>query len=123
MMMTDTGKIMDNPDTSSSRKSDREKEMGNWNLEKGAELAAHEGIELTDAHWQVVHKLREYYLEHGLPESGRVLGDMLDSEFAEQGGRRYLRRLFPEGPVAQGMRIAGLPVPAYTEDEGFCTAR
>jgi tRNA 2-thiouridine synthesizing protein E len=114
---------MDNPDTSSPRKSDREIEMGNWNLEKGQELAAKEGIKLTDDHWQVVNRLREYYREHGLPESGRVLGDMLESEFAEQGGRKYLRRLFPQGPVAQGMRIAGLPVPAHTEDEGFGTAR
>jgi tRNA 2-thiouridine synthesizing protein E len=121
--MTDARKIMDNPDTSSPRQSDREVEMSDWNLEKGRELAAREGIEPTDEHWQVVNKLREYYLEHGLPESGRELGDMLESEFAEQGGRRYLRRLFPQGPVAQGMRIAGLPVPAYTEDEGFGTAR
>jgi tRNA 2-thiouridine synthesizing protein E len=48
---------------------------------------------------------------------------MLDSEFADRGGRKYLRQLFPEGPVAQGMRIAGLSVPPYTEDEGFGTSR
>jgi len=48
---------------------------------------------------------------------------MLDIEYAEQGGRKYLRRLFPEGPVAQGMRIAGLPVPPHTENEGFGTNR
>jgi tRNA 2-thiouridine synthesizing protein E len=121
--MNDTRKIMDNPDTSSPRASDREKEMADWNLERGRELAAEQGLELSDEHWQVIYKLREYYEAYGLPESGRVLGDMLDAEFAAQGGRRYLRRLFPQGPVAQGMRIAGLPVPAYTEDEGFGTAR
>ena len=41
----------------------------------------------------------------------RELGDMLESEFADRGGRKYLRSLFPGGPVAQGMRIAGLAVP------------
>nr|WP_201091533.1 hypothetical protein [Thiocystis minor] len=34
-----------------------------------------------------------------------------------------MRRLFPQGPVTQGMRFAGLPVPAHSEDEGFGTAR
>ena len=48
---------------------------------------------------------------------------MLDEHYAEQGGRKYLRRLFPQGPVAQGMRIAGLPVPPHTEDEGFGISR
>lgn len=48
---------------------------------------------------------------------------MLDIEYAEQGGRKYLHRLFPECPVAQGMRSAGLPVPPHTENEGFGTKR
>jgi sulfur relay (sulfurtransferase) DsrC/TusE family protein len=48
---------------------------------------------------------------------------MLESNFAEQGGHEYLRRLFPGGPVRQGMIIAGLPVPPHTEDAGFGTSR
>jgi tRNA 2-thiouridine synthesizing protein E len=48
---------------------------------------------------------------------------MLDMRFAHEGGRRWLRKLFPEGPVFQGMQIAGLPVPPHTEDAGFGTAR
>jgi sulfur relay (sulfurtransferase) DsrC/TusE family protein len=70
-----------------------------------------------------INFLRDYYLENGLPESGREISDALDARFTGQGGRKYLRRLFPEGPVAQGMRIAGLPVPAYTEDESFGVSR
>jgi tRNA 2-thiouridine synthesizing protein E len=58
-----------------------------------------------------------------LPKSGRELGDILDEAFSDQGGRQYLRRLFPQGPVAQGMRFAGLPIPAHSEDGGFGTAR
>ena len=41
---------------------------------------------------------------------------ILEEEFAEQGGRKYLYRLFPGGPVSQGSRIARLPLPAYSSD-------
>ena len=101
----------------------REKDLQEWNEDRAREIAVTEGVELTDAHFKVIQKLRDYYRDNGLAETGRELGDMLDEAFSEQGGRKYLHTLFPEGPVAQGMRIAGLPVPAYTENEGFGTAR
>jgi tRNA 2-thiouridine synthesizing protein E len=43
----------------------------------------------------------------------------LDNAFTEQGGARYLYRLFPHGPLAQGARIAGLPVPANVTNASF----
>jgi len=121
--MSDIKKVIKNPDTPSPRRVDRELDLQDWDEEHARHLAEQEGIELTAAHREVVHCLREYYLEHDPPESGRELSDMLDSAFAGQGGRKYLRRLFPEGPVAQGMRIAGLPVPPNTEDEEFGISR
>jgi tRNA 2-thiouridine synthesizing protein E len=121
--MADIKKVIDNPDTSSPRRTDRERELDDWDEAQGQRIAEQENIELTAEHWDVVHCLREYYLDHGEPESGRVLSDMLDERYADQGGRKYLRRLFPQGPVGQGMRIAGLPVPAYTEDDGFGVSR
>jgi TusE/DsrC/DsvC family sulfur relay protein len=121
--MPDIKKVIKNPDTPSPRRVDRELDLQEWDEEQGRRQAEQEGIELTEAHWEVVRYLRNYYLEHEPPESGRVLSDMLDNAFAAQGGRKYLRRLFPDGPVAQGLRIAGLPVPAYTEDEGFGISR
>ena len=119
MTTADNRKIVDNPDTSSPLRSDREIELQNWSEEKAREIAAREGIELTDTHWAIIYCLRDYYLENGLAQNGRELGDMLDREFADLGGRKYLHRLFPHGPVAQGMRIACLPLPAYTIDSGF----
>jgi tRNA 2-thiouridine synthesizing protein E len=121
--MPDIKKVIDNPDTSRPQQAGREIDLQDWDEAQGQRNAEQEGIELTDAHWEVVHYLRDYYLEHGLASSGRVLSDTLDSRFADQGGRKYLRRLFPEGPVAQGMRIAGLPLPPHTEDEGFGVSR
>jgi tRNA 2-thiouridine synthesizing protein E len=121
--MPDIKKVIENPDTPSPRRADREIDLQEWDEAQGRRLAGDEGIELTDAHWEVIRYLRDYYLEHGPPESGREMSDALDDRFAERGGRKYLRRLFPQGPVAQGMHIAGLQVPAYTEDEGFGISR
>jgi tRNA 2-thiouridine synthesizing protein E len=121
--MADTRKVIDNPDAPSPRRTDRALDLQQWDEEQGRRAATQQGIELTDDHWEVVRTLRDYYLRQGPPENGRELGDMLDRQFAERGGRKYLRRLFPEGPVRQGMLIAGLPVPPHTEDEGFGTSR
>lgn len=116
--MSDIKKFIDNPDTSGPH-SEREIELQDWNEEQGRRNAEIEGIELTDAHWEVVHSLREYYLEHGQAKNGRELSKMLENKYMAQGGSKYLRQLFPKGPVAQGMHIAGLEVPPHTRDDGF----
>ncbi|MFW2439319.1 MAG: TusE/DsrC/DsvC family sulfur relay protein [Arenicellales bacterium] len=87
------------------------------------EMAAREGIELSDEHLGVVECLRDYYLELGEAENGRDLEEMLDEIFDGHGGRKYLWRLFPGGPVSQGMRLAGLPLPPHSGDKGFGTVR
>jgi len=121
--MADIKQVIENPDTSSPRRVDREQDLAEWSADEARQTAKELGVELTDEHWDVINLLREHYLEHGMPESGRDVSDMLDAQFADRGGRRYLRRLFPEGPVFQGLQIAGLPVPPHTEDEGFGVAR
>jgi len=107
----------------SQQRSQRESELQNWDEIKMRKFAAEEDVKITAAHLQVINVLQKYYLEHGLAQNGRELEDMLDEVFSNQGGRKFLHRLFPEGPVAQGMRISGLPVPTHSEDEGFGTAR
>ncbi len=93
-----------------------------WDASVAEKLAAEEGIVLTDEHWEVVQFLRERFRHQGQVKSGRVLADELDSAFHGRGGSRYLYGLFPNGPVAQGSRIAGLPLPAYTTDPSFGSA-
>lgn len=110
-------------DINSQQRSNREELLNKWNEEQARKIASEMGIELTESHLQVIHSLREHYLEHGESESGQQLTDMLNDTFASQGGTKYLHRFFPEGPVSQGMRIAGLPLPANTKDAGFGTAR
>lgn len=87
------------------------------------EMADKEGIALTEEHLGVIECLRDYFLEFGEAEKGRDIEEMLDEVFAGHGGRKYLWNLFPGGPVTQGMRIAGLPVPRHSGDKGFGTVR
>ncbi|MEJ2328388.1 MAG: TusE/DsrC/DsvC family sulfur relay protein [Gammaproteobacteria bacterium] len=121
--MADIKKVIKNPNLETADHIDHQLDLEDWSETRGHEIASQEGVEMTNEHWAVIHKLRDYYLKHGLANNGRELGDMLDTEYADLGGRKYLRRLFPDGPVAQGMRIAGLPVPPHTENTGFGTKR
>ncbi|TCK18251.1 tRNA 2-thiouridine synthesizing protein E [Thiogranum longum] len=121
--MQEAGDVSVDTDTDSQQRTRRQRVLDMWNEDIGRALAANEDLKLDDAHLAVIYSLRDHFLEHGFAKAGRVLGDMLDARFEDAGGRKYLRRLFPNGPVAQGMRIAGLPVPNLTENKGQGTAR
>lgn len=75
-------------DIGSQQHTQRERELRNWNEEQAHGIAKEEGVELTDAHFEVIQRLRDYYLENGSVEGGRELGDMLDEAFSDQGGRK-----------------------------------
>lgn len=93
---------------------------GDWSRHKALAVASLEGIFLSEDHWAVVRALQEYFARNELRErSMRAVHDALDEHFHTRGGRKYLYRLFPGGPVAQGCRIAGLPVPALAVDRSF----
>lgn len=94
-------------------------ELDPWSEETAREAAAKEGITLTEEHWDVVRFLRERYRERGQPKSARRIVEELERRYGAKGGRRYLYRLFPDGPVTQGSRIAGLPLPPYATDPSF----
>ena len=91
-----------------------------WSRAVGEQAAREMGLHMTEAHWQVICALQEYYAQH---EEGHInvreLHDALDEHFHPEGGIKYLYRLFPGGPIAQGCRIAGLPPPAGAADKGF----
>ena len=94
-------------------------ELEPWSEKYAESLALSEGIQLTHEHWDVIHFLRERYLNEGQAKSGRYVVEVLERHYALKGGKRYLYTLFPHGPVAQASKIAGLPLPAYTADPGF----
>ena len=98
---------------------DHLRDIDSWTRNQAVETAAAQGIAMTDEHWEVVDFLRHHYARNGRAPSGRELSDALAEHFAERGGRKYLYRLFPEGPVSQGSRVAGVPLPRYAEDASF----
>lgn len=117
--MPDIKKYIRNPDDATPEKKGRQLDLSDWSREQGEHLAAEEGIDMTQEHWKVVEFLRNHYAEHGPMSSGRKLAEALDEAFADSGGGARLHKLFPEGPVSQGCRIAGLPLPPGTENESF----
>ena len=91
-----------------------------WQPGDAEQVAAEEGLELGPDHWRLIRNLQEYHARH--EDSGisvRELKDALNEAFHQQGGIRYLHRLLPGGPVTQGSRLAGLPVPPGAIDPSF----
>lgn len=92
-----------------------------WTREDAMKAAREENLELTEAHWEVVRALQNYYAHHEDETviSLRDLHDALDEHFHLQGGLKYLYALFPGGPIAQSCRLAGLKAPFMASDSSF----
>lgn len=91
-----------------------------WSESFAKDSASAEGLILSDEHLEVLYAIQEYYSRHELPHINmRELHDALDEKFHLKGGMKYLYTLFPDGPVAQGCRLAGLEPPAGAVDKGF----
>ncbi len=94
--------------------------LEHWSPLIAKQLAVEEGLgELTEAQWHVIYVLRNHYRENGRAKSAREVMQLLEKDFADEGGRRYLYELFPKGPISQGSRLAGVPAPPYSSDPSF----
>lgn len=83
-----------------------------WSESLAPLLAEQEDIALTDAHWEVVRFVRQFYLEFNTSPAIRMLVKAMAQKYGEEkGNSRYLYRLFPKGPAKQATKIAGLPKP------------
>ncbi|CCG86866.1 sulfurtransferase TusE [Erwinia piriflorinigrans] len=88
------------------------KSTTDWSEGLALQLAAEEAIELSEAHWEVVHFVRAFYLEFNTSPAVRMLVKAMAQKYGEEkGNSRYLFRLFPKGPAKQATKIAGLPKP------------
>lgn len=98
---------------------DEEADVENWNREVAADLARKEDLELSEERWEMVNFLRTYFEEYGAIEYARDLSALLDQRYKNQGGLKHLFTLFPKGPVSQGCKIAGIPIPKGSQDASF----
>lgn len=88
--------------------------LADWNEAVATALAAKDQIQLTDAHWEILFLLRDFYkkFEHSPPM--RVLVKAVKQTLGEEKGNSiYLLQLFPGSPAKLAARIAGLPRPTH----------
>jgi len=89
-----------------------------WSVDMAMSLAAEDGISMSDDHWNLLNALQEYYKKVEQPKL-RQVKDALDERFHAQGGIKYLHQILPQGPVAEGCKLAGLHIPAGALDKSF----
>lgn len=87
-------------------------DLGQWTPDVARLLAEDEQLELTDAHWEVIHVLREFYQQYQLSPAMRPLVKAVAAKLGKDKGRSiYLMKLFPGSPAKVAARLAGLPKP------------
>ena len=95
-----------------------------WSEIEAKKLAHDESIEFGADHLDLLRALQEYFWKHRNQDiNARDLHDALAEKFYLKGGIKYLYVLLPKGPVAQGCRYAGLPIPAGAVDRSFGTVK
>jgi tRNA 2-thiouridine synthesizing protein E len=86
--------------------------LDQWTPALATEIARREALELTDAHWEILYLLRDYYQQFEASPAMRALVKYTRRQLGEDKGRSiYLLRLFPGSPAKLGSKIAGLPKP------------
>ena len=85
-------------------------DINDWSEDVAKAIAADEGIELTDKHWDLINYLREEYIDNRENQPNtRTIIKAMSSEWGEKIKQGDLYELFPLDPSKQGGKIAGLP--------------
>ena len=98
-------------------------DLSDWSETVAGELAGASDINLTPAHWEIVHALRAFYSRFERAPSMRPLVNWIREELgAKKGTSVYVMTLFggatepgggPPSPAKAAARIAGLPRPTH----------
>jgi len=83
-----------------------------WDETAAQQLAAGEGITLSEEHWQVLGFMRSFYEEHRVAADARFVIKFMAKEMRlGKQARNDLFKLFPYGYVQQACKIAGMKRP------------
>jgi tRNA 2-thiouridine synthesizing protein E len=86
--------------------------LEDWTPEVAHQIARAEQLQLSAAHWEIIHLLREYYREFDSSPAMRPLVKYCALKLGQDKGRSiYLLSLFPGSPAKLGSKLAGLPKP------------
>ena len=82
-----------------------------WSSELAELIAAEEGVELGERHWDLLNYLRDEYMNNGANQPNtRSLVKAMSRQWGDRSvNAKTLYDLFPGDPSKQGGRIAGLP--------------
>jgi tRNA 2-thiouridine synthesizing protein E len=117
--MLDINKSISNPARYLNDPEGNLTDLASWSPQHTNQRAQAEGLTLGDEHWVVIYFLRERFRERGNEDPAREILHELEERFCDGRGRASLYELFPQGPVSQGSRLAGLPPPPHSYDLSF----
>ena len=80
-----------------------------WDEDVARALAAEDGIELTQEHFDVINYLRSDYFDNNEQPMERVINKGMSKVWGRKVSSKDLYVLFPLAPSKQGNKIAGLP--------------
>ena len=85
--------------------------LEDWNKDVASEIAKHEGITLTPAHWDLIEFLRDRYFNHNaeLANNRAIVKAMQEKWPDKKVDQKAVFDLFPGNPSKQAGKIAGLP--------------
>ncbi len=86
-------------------------ELSDWSEKVAEVIAAKEGIELTQRHWDLINYLRDEYFNNNesQPNTRTIVKAMQQLWDDRKVDAKTVYDLFPLDPSKQGGRIAGLP--------------
>lgn len=86
--------------------------LQDWSEDVACALASEIPIQLSDAHWEILHLIRDFHKKRGLSPVMRILVKLVERELGPaKGNSLYLLSLFPGSPAKVAARLAGLPRP------------
>ncbi|WWP00949.1 MAG: TusE/DsrC/DsvC family sulfur relay protein [Candidatus Dasytiphilus stammeri] len=88
------------------------KNINDWNESIAINLAKNEGVNMNQAHWEIINLVRNFYIQFNtVPKMRMIVKIIADTYGVKKGNSRYLFSLFSKSPVKQISKIAGLPNP------------